>query len=652
MAGRIYSKGEKPHGIFDQYAGTNKYNRFFYLRIGRIVDIDYDKYKFKVEWITGGGSPAWIPISFAYVGPGSCFGAMPEIGSLAVCGYLDEGNGKGTPYALSFVPASLQAALERNIIKQIPDSIPVEDDNVFFMKFRKLEKGDLIMASVWGGEVFVNRDVEIKDNQRDTILVRGSDQSIIMTSLNNFIFCNGVSVNAGHVIRNKVNIFDQNGDRIPNQLSRELTLPDGRQNVYLVPFGNAIQENSQFYSEYRIDADEIANGILETNEINSQTAITNKNPIVSLVLGNYVGSQDTNNNYGKILRPVLFGSSSDIQGQFNFMECVQNKGNDEVSTLGLAFAVHMLKNNSLFAFNKEGHCFLNLNASTSADPLGAGRSMSIRGTGNLKEIWGQSAEDGNSWDLATLGGIKWNIGKNNARGNERSVDIRTSSSVRLEVRGSSTETADADLSTDSFARVENIFGNQKVSIGGGDKKEVSGTSVLIVNGLRREQITGAASYEFQKDKSENVMGVYTQVVVKEMQGRFGKRKETVLNGQELTIITGDMLETIKTFGSKKTKLTAGNIEETIIKGDKKITIVVGNYKVSVAAGGIDIKATGSAKITGLKGVTLQGLKTDIQSPTVSIGAIPVKGGVVTTLTHLDYVVGIPLRGSLTVKASI
>ena len=654
----IYNRGEKPHSIFDQYSGTNKFNRYFYIRIGRIVTVDYDKYKIKVEWITGSGSPNWIPISFPYVGPAGCMGAFPEIGSLVICGYLDDGTGKGVPYALSYLPVALQAGLEHNMVKNLPDSIPTEDDNLFFMKFRKMEKGDLIVASLFGGEIFVNRDVEIKDGQRDNILIRGSDQAIIATSMHNFIFANGAAVSAGPILRNKLNIFDSQGVRIPDQLARENTFPDGRQNIYLVPYGAAIAENTQFYSEYRIEADELVNGILDTNDINSQTALSNRNPIVAFSLGNYAGGNDAHGSYGKIVRPVLFSSSSDIEGQFNLIQCVQNKGMDEVANLGMAYAVHLLKTNSLMALDKEGHYYLNLSSSSSTNPLGAGRSMSIRATGNLKEIWGQANDTGNSWDLATKGGVKWAIGKNNTNGNNSSIDIRAASGVFLQVNGSITAASvDPDLNTDSFAKQEYILGNELDVIGGHHKTSVGASSVLTVDGLKKETIGGAASYSFQSDKSENIMGVYTQVVIKEMQGRFGKRKETVLNGQELTVMTGDMVETIATFGSKKTFLTSGSIVETLLNGYKKINIAVGGYKLIVAAGGIDIMAlAGKVNITGTSGVTIKGVKADVSALSVNLGAIPVRGGVVVGLpgvpSHFDYTTGLPLKGSATVKASI
>lgn len=643
---RIYGKGEQPNEFHSLNGGPNKFNRYFYLRVGKIVEIDYDRYKFKIEWIVGGnGSPDWVPISFPYVGPGSCIGAMPELNSTALFGFIDEGSGgKGTPMCLSYLPIGLQTALEHNPVKAMPDQISSEEQNVSFTKFRKMQKGDLIMTSLYGGQLFLNNDIELKDSMNDSILLRRSDQSIISTSLNHFQFSDGVAIAAGQVIRNKLPIFDVSGQRIPNQLAREVTLPDGRDVIYLTPFGSKIDDSSQYFAEYRVTVEDLVNGDLDINDINSQTA-SNRSPIVAMALGNYVGSVGLDPRYGKILRPVLFNSPTDGVGQFNLTQCVQNKGVDEVKTLGLAYAIHLLKNDALFGFDKEGHCYLNLGASTSANPLGAGRSMSILGSGNLKEIWGQNTYDGNSWDLTTKGGIKWVIGSNNVKGSNRSIDIKAASGMKLEIRN---EDADA------YAKQELIFGKQNVVVSGADTKTVKGNATLTVDGLRTEIVNGSASYQYQSDKTESILGVYTQTVTKEMQGKFGKRKETVLQGQALEILAGDNTDTITTFGNKKTSLTLGNIEESIIAGNRKISIKTGNYTLDILAGNINITTkAGKATIDALGGVTISGLAgVTVKGSTVNLGMSPLRGGVITSLSHLDYTTGIPLRGSLTVKAGL
>jgi hypothetical protein len=643
---RIYGKGEKPHDVFSKYAGTNKQNRYFYLRIGRVLVVDYERYRMKIEWVTGAGTPAWIPLSYPYVGPAGCIGATPEVGSLGIFGYLDEGYETARPICIAFVPIGLQTAIDYNAAKLTPDSIPTEEQRVVYHRFRPLNKGDVIVTSSLGAEIFLNTNIELKDSMNDNITIRPSDQAIIATSLNNFVFVDGAAVYAGPIIRNKVNIYDENGYRIPDLLAREINLPDGREAVYLTPKGERVEENSQFYTEYRISAGEIGDGILDTNDINSQSVLSTQTPLVTMAMGNYCGADELDTNYGKILRPVLFNSGSDSEGQFNLIECTQNKGVDEVTALGLAYVVHVLGRNSLFGFDKEGHCYLNLNGSTSANPLGPGRSMSILANGNLKEIWGTTAENNNSWDLTTKGGIKWNIGAHNSKVKERSIDIKTTSGIKIEVRNNAEE---------GNAKEELLFGNVKTNVGGNEYTEISGNQDLIVNGLQREQIRGSASHEYHSDKTENVLGVYTQTVIKEMQGKFGKRKETVLLGQELEVMTGNIKETIKTFGNKSTTLTLGNIEEKIIAGNRKCSILLGKYTVDIKAGNIEIKTlAGQAKLSAIAGVTIESVaKADVKALQVKLGMGP-HGGVVTGLpglpSHFDYMTGAPVKGTFTIKA--
>jgi hypothetical protein len=646
---RHYTPGEKPHEILSSLKGPNKLNRYFYLKIGRIVDIDYDQYKFKVEWLSGSGSPGWIPIHFAYAGPGGCIGAMPEIGANVICGYVDQGTlGMGSPISVAYLSPGLQTALDFNAVQRMPDSIPTDEQNIFYYKFRKMQKGDVVMTSSEGGHIFVNHDIEIKDNLLDTILMRSSDQSIISTSLNNFIFANGVSISSGQIIRNKVVIFDAYGNRLPNQLARELSLPDGRDHIYYVPHGDPIDEKSQFYSEYRIDVSDLVNGSLDINEINSQSSLTNKTPIVTLAMGNYVGSYDIRNDYGKMLRPVLFQDADDFNGQFEMVECDQFNGVDEPGTIGTAFAIHLLENDSFMGFDKEGHFYLNMNASTTANPLGSGRSMSILGTGNLKEIWGQDAEEGLSWDLSTTGGVRWNIGNANDTENSRSIDINASSGIKIEVQSQDAE---------NYACQEIYNGNKSETINGSEQFYVIGNSDSTVQGLRREQIYGAVSLECHGTKTDSCLDTYTQIVVKEMQGKFGSRSETVLNGQDLTITSGNKSETL-VLGNLLTTITAGNLTETLTAGNRTTNIVTGNYSVSTGVGNVSLTAaTGAVNLTGTTKINATSAAViNLNAPKVNLGINPIRGGALVGLPGIPscqcYITGLPYKGSATISASI
>ena len=644
MNSRRVNRGETPPNVFNLLSGQNKYNRYFYLRVGRVVEIIQDRYQMVIEWIAGGTGSKTLPISFPFAGPGSCIGGIPEIGALGIFGFYDEGLGDGSPFCLAYLPSGLAAGQEYNIVKRDPDAISTEDKNLISHRFRSLKDGDVIVSSSLGGQLFVNQGIEIADGMQDSIVLRKFDQSIISTSLNNFVFADGVSVSAGPVIRNSRDLTDSQGNKIPNLLLSKLPFPDGRINKYCVPLGDEIEHDTQFYAEYRIDVDELVDRVLDKNDINSYTT-TYREPVVTLAMGNYVGSNIEDDFYGKALRPLV-----DSNGNFSLVECVQVKGQDEVSNLGLAFAVHLRKTEGFFGMDKQGKMYMRLPASSTADPSGPGKSMSVVGIGSLKEIWGADTVSGNSWDLKTKGGVVWDLGAHNPNGSGRSLDITASRGIKIEINSED---------EDGWAKQEIINGAVQTHVIGTESTNAS-ESHLQVDGLRTESIGGSASYGYQADKTENVMGVYTQVVVKEMQGRFFKRKTTITGGNdELTVLAGDISETIQGFGNKKTTLLgAGNIIEYVASGSKFVTLQAGQYALNVLSGGVSINCSAGQTTLSGTSVLVQGtVYAEVSAPKVNLGlAGTPKGAVVTGApgkpSHLDYLTGLPLLGTATVSAGV
>ena len=663
--GRLYNRGEKPSSAISNVVGPNKIFHRLGLRTGTIREVDTTRLRMYIEWKGGSGTARWIPISFPVFGPASCLGMIPEVGSVGIFGFYFEGDGTtSSPFLLAYLPAYLTASYQYNDMKLDPDAIPNEDQNIFQYRFRPLTEGEMCMVAPKGASLYASTGLEITDKMKDSILVRDSDQAIIATSLNNFIFADGVAISAGPIIRNHLNLFDTTGKRIPSTLARELTLPDGRTNIHLTPFGDKINYDSQYYSEYRIDANDLVDGTLDINSINTPGTTSMASSIISLVMGNYVGSDISRKDYGKIVRPSLFNSPQDQDGDFTLSECVQNKGADEVALLGLAYALHSTKSGCFIGVDKEGHYYMHL-PSSAAHPLGGGRSMSILAKGNLKEIWGADGKEANSWDLTAKGGVRWNVGAHNDTQKNRSIDIRASSSIFIQAGGQDTENVTINVDgTDkvyNFAKQENILGNSREVVAGTQFQAVSGDQRTTISGLKSESVFGSASYQFQTDKSENIMGISHEVVGKEKQGNYAKRTVTIKGKDELIIQGADRIETIQLFGNRKTSLLgAGNIEENIFKGDKKVTITAGDYKISVAAGNINITtAIGSAKISASTGITIDaGLASSvaIKGMGVTLGNSIRETGVVTgndsvSCTHHDYMTGSPLLGSFTVKTS-
>jgi hypothetical protein len=641
---RQYGPGEKPHAVFSNFNGPNKFNQYFYIKVGVIEEIDLDKYQMVIRWHGGDGVRNRVPISFPYMGPSGCIATLPEKGAVGIFGFYDEGDGKGSPLLLTYLAAGLNSALNFNVVKIEPDAISTSDINEVPHRFRKLSIGEISISAPLGGSLFLNNSVEFHDNSQDQILIRDDDQSIISTSVQNFVFADGVSISSGPALRNSMVLYDSQGNKLSNYGS-SVPLPSGKDNIYIVPQGQEITHDTQFYTEYRVDVSDMANGVLDQNDVNSAANLSDHDPVVRLAMGNYIGPdiQDPQL-YGNILKAKVFLSDKDQKGDFSLGKAIDDNGMDEPGKLGLAYALHFLKSGAFIGVDKEGHYYLNLPASA-ANPLGAGRSMSILAQGNLKEIWGGTAQDNNSWDLTTKGGIRWKVGAHNVNGSGRSIDIYASKGIKLEVN-----TGDVD----GFAQTE-IFKANVSQVVSGDKQQTCINLTSTINGLKTENISGSATESVQSDKSVNVLGIMSETVVKEMQGKFGIRKTTVTTGNdELTVLRGDISETITTFGKRSILVTAGSIEETLLSGTYKTTIGAGSYSVNVTAGAISISsAAGTVTMSGTA-ITITGnVAVQVNSPIVQLGNGALIGGVVSGLpglpTHFDYCTGLPLKGSMKVS---
>jgi hypothetical protein len=642
--------GERPHPVNSDFAGPRRNNRWFYLRTGIIEDVDLDKYQMRISWTDQGGAHNNVPISFPYIGPAGCMGSLPEKGAIGIFAFYNEGMGTGSPLCVGFLPRALDAGLNYATVKTYPDAVPTDEINEVQYKFRKLAVDDMIMSSPAGASVFMHRDVEISDAIQDSIIIRDGDQSIIQTSLGNFVFADGASVHAGPAVRNSMVLYDSAGNKIEGTNGALVTLPNGKDVIYIVPFGSPVDYSTRFYTEYRIDVDDQGDGKLDLNDVNGTSPITSRDPIVTLAMGNYIGPDKRNSNlYGKLLKARLFTSSKDAKGGFSLEAAVQNAGIDEPGQIGLVYALHFMKSGAFMGFDKEGHHYLNLPASR-INPLGAGRSMSILAQGNLKEIWGATATEGNSWDLTTKGGAKWVLGAHNASQQGRSLDLRTSRGIYVEIG------SEADPGTDgkSYAKQEVIKGNVLETVGG-NKTEVCNNQTITINGLKSENISGSYTSTVQSDKSENILGVYSETVVKEKQSKIGNRKTTITTGNdELEVLRGDIKETITTFGKRSTTVTAGSIEESLISGTYKTVVQAGTYKVNVTAGGIEVKTSaGTVNMEGTAVTVKGGLSVVVDAPIVKVGKNAPFGGAITGLpgtapSHFDYTVGAALKGSMTV----
>jgi hypothetical protein len=221
----------------------------------------------------------------------------------------------------------------------------------------------------------------------------------------------------------------------------------------------------------------------------------------------------------------------------------------------------------------------------------------------------------------------------------------------------------------NYFKVEKISGKERHEVASTRETLVKGNDVYEIDGGRTEKIVGASAISVGANMSIIVGGAFTENVTEEKHETYGNRVTAITKGSsELTIKgpSGSITETITFKGDRKTKVNIGNISDIIIKGNRSIGIVVGDFSADTKKGNMKLRTLSGQVSLGTKmgkaeiGATLNiDVKTlPVSKVNVTGGSINLKGktglmgGVITSRTHLDYTTGAPLKGSLSVKASV
>ena len=630
---------------------------------GRVVYIDHARMVMTCELLHNGDIVTDIPIAMPFASNSAYISGMPEKRSVAVL-ILSQ----GTYIPVAYLPSYVYA-LEQKHINVWPDDIPAKENDLFY-RHRELRDGEVNFGSSEGSEMLLSHNVTLENPYGDNVIIRGSDHSVVSTSLNNFIFSSGVWINAGVIQRNAL----KSDNLAEGQFARQHILRDGKVIYQLKPEDN--DALSKYYSEYLLEVEEHGSPELQSNSINDMVDLDKRSPTAIFSLGNFVGNNSyKDKTYGKILGVSLFKSHDAKTGGFSFRALTK----DEPEKYGLAATLYKPEKNNyeqgaIFAIDKEGHFYQYIPAGTGGG-LGGGRSMSILARGNKKEIWGADTLLGNSWDLLLDGGLKWKIGKHNNNEYDlrsTSMDIVTEGKVYFQY-GIDIPRSISDFeqpnklvqNIDRYRKIEKIAGSERKEITGIRESIIEGGDYARIKGLKKESITGYYNTTVGGNRNVNVGDTYSLGVTNEGQESFGSKVIKCIKGSHaLTIYTiGDIIEKINIRGNKSTSIGSGNIlEKILVAGGKTFQTLTGDYKVNLLAKGnitqktaigsiigatklgkLDLKATLGAVLSSKAGTKVEGLKINLKTP------VPT-GKVITKATSLCYITGVPNIGTPTITA--
>lgn len=634
--------------------------------LAKISKVDGERQKMDVVTIDNAVLMTDIPISPGYQGPMGFMGIMPEAGAMI---QLMKG-AEGAIFPVAYQIPDTEAGPDYRLVERFPESVTdeqVEANRIVPLRVRKLRAGEGRMASAHGGEIFLDRGVEITDRSSNTFAMRSGDSAIMSTSQQNYLFTTGVWRSAGPIQRNSLQLKDEEA----GIEAKEIRHSDGTRAVYVggdYGYGNPVR------NEYRVEVEDSCQLNKPLNDVNDTENIVGRKPKVIFTMANFVGN-DTNDmgTYGKFLAPA-FISGDRGDGRLGFEAIVPNAEGDTIGTRGIAHGFYQ-PGKSFSGFDKQGVKYEYMSEARSKN---TGLSQITVARGGRREEWGADLEDNVSWDMFAKGGIRWVVGKmaTNPQRNKlpRSSEIRYIGGTYTEhgfdqenspkivnyVQGDNkgTPMSAADLAT--LRRVERVAGSSRDEVSNHREDIIGGSLTEKTSGSKNVSVSGASGESIGGDKTISAMGSISLNSSASMQVVAPKRTEKFTDGSdELNILKGDkVLDIVK--GSVKTtvgtgdittNIVSGDIKEKIASGSRKMEIGTGDYEVKVGAGSIDIKAGGGVTVSGTS-MEIKAAKTTIDSAMVDIGNSATLSGVVTSLSHKDYTTGAPLITSLTVKAGM
>jgi|GEM_PF-6731080 len=607
-----------------------------------------------------------VTLMSSYTGPGGFLGVCPEPGCFVS---LIKDDDDLVPIAY-YIPQP-EFALSCELMGLYPESTAdetSETQRLIEAKYRRLRPGEGRFASSQGSEIFLDEDVEITDSMDNGIRVRSGDGSIISTSQQNFMFANGVWRSSGPIQRNSL-ITEVVGQPLSGYEITKVVHSDGTKSIYI---GGNYEYKGRVYNEYRIEVEDTNFLDKPVNDVNEGLNTIIRKPRTEFIMGNMVGNDESDLAlYGKFLAPSFFG---DIKGEgsYRFEALLPNGDEDVLGRRGVAVALHVPKK-AFFGFDKMGanHVYLG-----SAGSAGLGVSQFLVAQGGRKEEWGVSREGGLSWDMYCQGGISWTVG--GSIENPTTRKIGRSASMRF-LEGTYTEHGySSDFKTGSlndmdgnslshakiiqYKKIDRVAGKAREEIKGDYEIDVEGDLVESIGGSRIVSIGGSLAESLIGDRTLSTSGALTFNAITEMKTNTAKRTETIVKGndsktillgnEELSIAVGKQVVTVAAGNIERT-VTVGSIKDSVVTGNKSTSITAGNYSLDVSLGNISANASvGNVSIGGMK-VDISALtKINLSALTVSIGNAATQSGVITQLSHHDYITGLPLIPSLTVTAGL
>ena len=658
-------------------------HRYQFLRIGEVTRAD-ERGFVDVTWLTGEGSRSLVPLTPPVCGPRSFLGGVPEEGSLVACDFKRASpDGRQANPVLVGCPQNAPLPAMRHDVRQDMDDADWTDEerarlSQYIQKIRLRRRkgypGDIVGGSSAGADLVLDEDVRLEDSLGSELRLRSSDGALTASSVHRFSATAGTMRRTGPIQRNELlraddevlppHLLGADGKPLADvndaRSAGYQVLSDGRRVLYVTSARKSAPADSPTLVEDRMELRRLADPTVpvrgDISPAEGEDLAPDIEEVHGTVVGNLVLSADERRLYGVPLQPRLWDGPPSCGTARARLEPVQAADGAEGDVLARSGSYLYRMRNArgddvvFIAQNGEGKRFVHL-PRPGDGPGSEGRSLDADLGGGSAMTLGVDAI-GRSLGLTTEGDVEIRSGRGGQ--GRPSVSLvgdsgisleagagRDGTAVRIRARGALDAQASGPL---------NLASDGAVSISGRTLVEsVSRRSVLTIEDDVRS--VGGHSYSLVGQKSKETVGM--------------TREATISLGDTLTILLGNREETVLA-GSHKETVLAGNHEETVGVGKWLSRVGTGSWESTVGAGSVLLStASGTVSVSSALGALAlacstaatmtAGVSALINAPLVTLGPLATGGAVIGGLPgvgpHLDYITGLPLRGSTVVRVS-
>lgn len=210
-----------PKATLERQVGQNKLRQgrsggdgdSFPLRVSKITRVDSKSLTVDIRTLNGNSDTYEnVPLTFPSAGARHFIGAIPQVNDLCIIGYANAESGfNRTPYIVSWLVPGYNVGYDW-LVTQVtdPDQLEYNPKTELELqglygkrrhKLRQMDQGNVVLSSSQGSDIILGEGLTLANRRGNELILRDSDQSLVIRTLQQFHAGSGFRIYGGMVQR-------------------------------------------------------------------------------------------------------------------------------------------------------------------------------------------------------------------------------------------------------------------------------------------------------------------------------------------------------------------------------------------------------------------------------------------------------------------